>query len=83
VFAGADDFARAYQLFKAREAAGGCRTCSRGRELRKVYMGFKTSLAASSDEVRLEVRNMFADTQYLEVMPQALKWDDIVKPPLN
>ena len=73
-------FAFAYVNFLEQEKRGRCRGCSRNAELKKLAEAFKMSLLAASDENKLKVREMFKETVFIELVPQPLKWDDIIRP---
>ena len=75
----ASAFAYAYAEFIELERRGGCKSCSRRGQLQKLMMGLKTSIYAASLEKKQQVRELFKDTVFLEIIPMPLKWDDLMK----
>lgn len=72
-------FAFAFAEFLDRERRGGCRSCGRSGELRKLLAALKLSMYAAPLERRQQVPPMFPDTVFFELMPNPLKWDDFMK----
>ena len=71
-------FTKAYVAFITKERQGGCKSCQRSAELRRIVAAMKLSLLGVSVERRQQVRAMFPDTVFIEVVPSPVKWDDIM-----
>lgn len=74
----ASPFAQAYVAFITKERQGGCKSCKRSAELRKLVAALKLSLLGVSVERRQQVKAMFPGTEFIEVIPAPLKWDAIM-----
>ena len=71
-------FTYAYGEWTAKEKAGGCKSCSRGRELAKLVAALKTALIPATPETKQQVRRLFLDTAYFESEPYPVRWDAII-----
>lgn len=75
----ASAFAYAYAEFLQLEKRGGCRSCQRKGQLRKLMTGLKLAIMGAAIERKQKVREIFADTVFFEVVPAPVKWDDLMK----
>ena len=75
----ASAFAFAYAEFIDLERRGYCKSCSRRGQLQKLALGLKTSILGASLERRQQVRDLFPDTVFFEVVPTPVKWEDLMK----
>ena len=74
-------FGDACAAYNAAKLRGGCTGCRKGGQLERLLAAFKRTVLTADMDTKRAARNLFQDTQYLELRPVTIKWSDLIADP--